>query len=218
MNCRPKRLFLAALSILFLSAVVLALPQNSNFAKRDAWQRPNEVMDALGVRSGSHVADVGCGDGYFVMHLARRVGAAGAVFGVDVDADALGKLRHQVENSKLSNVRIVHSLANDPMLPAGDLDAVLIVNAYHEMLEYDAILRGIFAALKPGGRLAVIDAPGKNGDSRAEHQRVHTISESLVREDAERNGFRFLSKQPGFDRPDSDRGPWFFLLFEKPAN
>jgi predicted methyltransferase len=219
MNLRPVRAFLSVFAALVLSAVVFALPQSSDDAKRDAWQRPYEVMDALGVRAGSHVADVGCGHGYFVMHLARRVGAEGVVYGVDVDDDALGKLRRGVGDAKLSNVRVVRSREDDPQLPAGDLDAVLIVNAYHEMRRYDAMLRAIFVALKPHGRVAIIDAPGKNNDSRDEHHRRHTISEALVREDMLRNGFHFLRKEADFEpsREDRSRGSWFFLVFEKPG-
>ena len=219
MNVRPNRISLCIFAAFVLTAAAFALPQTSDDVKRDAWQRPNEVMDALGVRPGSHVADVGCGHGYFVLHLARRVGMEGVVYGVDVDEDALKKLRHNVDDAKLSNVRIIRSRADDPQLPAGDLDAVLIVNAYHEMKQYDMMLRGILTALKPHGRLVIIDAPGDENTSRAEHQLEHTIPESTVREDAQRNGFRFLRKESDFvpSREGKSRGPWFFLVFEKPA-
>ncbi len=219
MNVRPSRAFLFAFAAFVLSAAVFALPHSSDDAKRDAWQRPGDVMDALGAHAGSHVADVGCGHGYFVMHLARRVGAEGVVYGVDVDDDALGKLRHSVEDAKLSNVRVVRSREDDPQLPAADLDAVLIVNAYHEMKHYDAMLRAILAALKPRGRLVILDAPGKENTSREEHQRKHTIAESLVREDAQHNGFQFVRKESNVEpnKEDSSRGSWFFLIFEKPG-
>ena len=179
-------------------------------------------MDALAIRQGSAVADVGCGSGYFVFHLARRVGPTGLVYGVDTDKVTLEKLRERIAEEKLEYVRVIHSQAADPLLPAATpesgLDAVLIVNAYHEMLEYDAMLRAIHTALKPGGRLAIIDAPGKDVASRSKHQSDHTISERLVLEDAARNSFRFRSRERGFDPPplDSSRGPWFFLIFEKP--
>lgn len=220
MNLRPCRVFLSILASLVLAVAVFGLTQSADDAKRDSWQRPQEVMDALDVHPGSRVADIGCGHGYFVMHLARRVGAEGVVYGVDVDDEALGKLRRSVEDAKLSNVRIVHSREADPQLPPAELDAVLIVNAYHEMREYDAMLRAIVVALKPHGRLALIDAPGKDKMSRDEHQRKHTIAESLVREDAQRNNFRFLRRETDFEPPREDsssRGSWFFLIFEKPG-
>lgn len=185
-------------------------------SNRDKWQRPAEVMDLVGLREGSTVADVGCGEGYFVLHLARRVGSSGRVYAVDVDDDSLRRVRRAIEEDKLGNVEIVLSRADDAQLPAGALDAVITVNAYHEMREYDAMLRSMYAALKPGGRLAVIDAASDDNGSRSSMQSAHKIAESLVRADAERNGFRFLSKERGFENPESRRREWFFLIFEKP--
>lgn len=187
-------------------------------AARDRWQRPQEVMDALGLGPGSRAADVGCGEGYFVLRLAERVGPEGTVFAVDIDEDALEKVRRRAERDGLTQVRIVHGAPDDPRLPEGELDAVLTVNAYHEMREYDAMLAAIFRALRPGGRLALIDAAGRADDSREELTRRHTMSAELARADAERHGFRFLGPQPGFERPRSRRREWFFLLFEKPAS
>lgn len=214
-----------ALAVLFSLALVPAwtgAQRNDNATERDRWQRPAEVMDVLGIQAGSAVADVGCGEGYFVLHLARRVGPAGLVYGVDLDKVTLEKVRQRVQSENLGQVRIVVGKKDDPLLPPAapdaGLDAVLIVNAYHEMREQDAMLRAIFAALKPGGRLAIIDAPGKEGADRATHRMDHTISEGLVGEDAARNGFRLRSREPGFDRPNSSRGHWFFLIFEKPES
>jgi predicted methyltransferase len=218
MNTHPRRAFLVLFAAFVLAAAVFALPQTSDDVKRDAWQRPGDVMDALDARAGSHVADVGCGHGYFVMHLARRVGADGIVYGVDVDGESLEKVRHNAEEAKLSNVRTIRSREDDPQLPAGELDGVLIVNAYHEMKQYDAMLRAILVALKPHGRLVIIDSPGKENISREEHQRNHSIPEATVREDAQRNGFHFVRKEPDVEpnREDRSRGAWFFLIFEKP--
>ncbi len=187
--------------------------------KRDAWQRPEEVMDALGIVPGSAVADIGCGEGYFVVRLARRVGPTGAVYAVDVDESALKKVRQRAEHEKLGQVRVIQSVPNDPSLPGpardAGLEAVLIVNAYHEMKEYDSMLRAVYAALKAGGRLAIIDAIGDDAASRARLQDEHESSEKMVREDAARAGFRFRSKEAGFERPESSRRHWFFLIFEK---
>jgi|ERR1700693_1269354 len=193
-------------------------PAQDDDAKRDAWQRPGEVMDALGIAAGSAVADVGCGDGYFVLHLARRVGAEGAVYGEDLEQKPLDTVRRRTEKEKLSNVRLTQGTAVDPQLPENALDVVLVVNAYHEFIEYDAMLKGILRALKPGGRLGIIDAAGDERRTRAEHQSKHTITEKLVLEDAARNGFRFRSRERGFTRPEgSSRNNFFFLIFERPS-
>jgi predicted methyltransferase len=201
-----------------VSGAARRLPQDEG-AARDAWQRPEQVMDALGIVAGSAVADVGCGEGYFVLHLARRVGANGTVQAEDLEESSLEKVRQRAEKEKLANVRAVRGRADDPQLPEYALDAVLVVNAYHEFIEYDAMMKGILKALKPGGRLGIIDAAGDERRTRAEHQSKHTITEKLVMEDAARNGFRFRSKEKGFHRPGGgSRDNFFFLIFERPAS
>lgn len=228
MNTNSRRFWLLALVMLCGSPAlerpwqfVTAAPRpaQDEDAKRDAWQRPGEVMDALGIAPGSAVGDVGCGEGYFVLHLARRVGAAGAVYGEDIEQKPLDTVRRRTEQEKLANVRLIHGTAVDPQLPEGALDVVLVVNAYHEFIEYDAMLKGMLRALKPGGRLGIIDAAGEEKRTRAELQDKHTITEKLVMEDTARNGFRFRSKEKGFHRPEGNsRNDFFFLIFERPAS
>jgi len=184
-------------------------------SKREAWQRPDEVFQALGIGPGSAVADVGCGDGYFVFRLARRVGGEGVVYAEDVNDEMLAKLRRQVNKEKFANVRFIHGSGSDPQLPAGALDVVVVVNAYHEFLEYDAMLKAIIGALKPGGRLGIVDAAGDESRTRSEHQSYHTITEKLVMEDAARNGLKLRSRERGFTRPDGSRHDFFFLIFER---
>ncbi len=208
---------LAVASALPFASPPAAVAAQDRDASRDAWQRPAEVMDALGITAGSRVADVGCGEGYFVLRLAERVGPAGVVYAVDIDDSALEVTRRKAERAGYSQVRIVRGETDDPKLPEGKLDAVLIVNAYHEMRQYDAMLRAIFRALKPGGRLGIIDGEGE-GDDRSTLMRRHRMAEKLVREDAERNGFLFREKRPGFDRPGRRGRHFFFLVFEKSAD
>jgi len=209
----PTLLVLAVL----LAASSQVLGQHEDEARRDAWQQPDRVMDALGIGAGSRVADVGCGDGYFVLRLARRVGNEGLVYGVDVDAGELRKLRRRVREDGFTNVEIIESRDDDALLPPASVDVVLIVNAYHEMRNFDAMLRSIHRALRPGGLVAIIDAPGSGERDRKSHQSAHTIAELLVQDDAIRNGFRFLRREPGFERTESSRREWFFLIFQKPA-
>jgi len=186
------------------------------FAKRDAWQRPEEVMDELGIKRGSVVADVGCGSGYFVFHLASRVGPGGKVYAEDVDSGVLRKLQARAHHDHLTQVEIIQGTPDDPFLPAGKLDSILVVNAYHEMKDYDAMLRAMSRALKPGGLLAIIDHEATPGQPRSEYQESHRIPEAMVREDLARNGFRFLRSARGFTSTDSGK-VYFFLIFEKPG-
>lgn len=213
---------LVALIAAFLAACigagVLALQDRdseSNWPGRDRWQRPHEVMDELALAAGSAVADIGAGRGYFTFRLAERVGKEGKVYAVDLDERDLGRIRNRAKRENLTQIETVHGAAADPRLPADSVDAIIVVNAYHEMRDYDAMLQGMFRALRRGGRLAIIDEEAEPGKPRSSYHSSHEIPDSLVREDAERNGFRFLRSPQGFRNADGD--PWYFLLFEKPV-
>ncbi len=213
-----NRFFALSSLLLLLAFVSVWSPTHAaqDDAGRDAWQRPEQVMDVLGVRAGSVVGDVGCGEGYFVLHLARRVGPEGTVYAVDTDEQVLSKLRRRLNADNLRTVRLIHSRPDDPLLPEAALDAALVVNAYHEMREYDAMLGGIRRALKPGGRLAIIDTQGDQSKDRSALWAEHLNAEKIVLEDAARAGLIFRSREPGFVRPQKERRNWFFLVFEKP--
>jgi ubiquinone/menaquinone biosynthesis C-methylase UbiE len=124
---------------------------------RDSWQRVPDVVAALAIGEGSRVADVGAGSGYFTEHLAREVGAGGRVFAVEISERSLSQLRRLAEDENLDNIEVVPGEVDDPKLPERSLDAVLVVDAYHEMTEYEAMLSGMYRALKPGGRLVIVD-------------------------------------------------------------
>jgi predicted methyltransferase len=190
-------------------------PQESDRArKRDEWQRPGEVMDALGAKAGHRVADIGCGYGYFTFRLAARVGAEGKVYAVDIDEEAINKVRQRKESEKLAQVEPVLGESADPRLPK-DLDSVLIVDTYHEFREYDRMMQAVYRALKPGGRLVIIDGEGPTGRARTEYHRLHAIPDELVREEVARHGFVFKESRPGFY--DAEYGKkMYFLIFERP--
>ena len=200
-----------------LSLFASHLAAQDDWKVRDDWEKPQEVMDTLGIKAGTAVADVGAGEGYFTFHLATRVGPSGKVYAEDILDDRLEKIRARASKEKWTQVETIHGETDDPRLPSGCCQVVLISNAYHEMREYDKMLQGIFRALKPGGLLAIIDAPAKAGDRRESYYDRHRIPEKLVREDAARNGLRFQRQLPTFTPPDSDR-TYFFLIFEKPAS
>ncbi len=182
--------------------------------KRDAWQRPTEVFDALAVKPGQCVADIGSGSGYFTFRLAARVGAEGKVYAVDIDEEAINKVRRRKEREKLEQVEPILSEADDPRLPAG-LDMALIVDTYHEFHDYDRIMQAVFRALKSGGRLGIIDGEAPAGRPRTEYHRLHTIPAELVREEITRHGFVFKDSRPGFYDPEYGK-KMYFLIFEKP--
>lgn len=197
--------------------------QNSG-PERDAWQHPDRVLDALGVKSGSVVADVGCGRGYFTFKLAERVGPQGKVYAEDLKEDELAEIREKAKKQGLTQIETISGAPDDPKLPAATLDVAMLVDSYHEMHDYDAILASIFRALKPGGRLAMIDGvpqpgqPGQTGQtakSREDYASIHRMPQEIERADAARNGFNFVREEPGFKRPEPKKD-YYFLIFEKP--
>jgi len=147
---------------------------------RDQWQKPDQIMDALAIADGSVVADLGAGSGWFSIRLARRVGPLGRVYAEDIQPQMIGVIRSRVQRENLSNVVTVLGTDVDPRLPGG-LDAVLIVDTFHEM-QFDAkgvrrdpveLLSLVARSLKPQGRLGVVDfmpgggGPGPDPDQRA---------------------------------------------------
>jgi len=190
-------------------------PDSSEWAARDKWQHPQEVMDALGLQSGSAVADVGCGDGYFTFHLADRVGPSGKVYAVDIKEDVIQKIRQSATEKQLPQIVAIVGSPDDPHLAAGSLDAILLVKAYHEFSHYDMMVASFLEALRPGGRLAVIDYIAEPGKPRSEYMEHHRIPPQLVQQEMERDGFHFLRREADLPIPGDSR-TLFFLLFDRP--
>jgi ubiquinone/menaquinone biosynthesis C-methylase UbiE len=126
-------------------------------ASRAEWQKPDEVVSALGLREGQTACDVGSGPGYFTLRLARVVGPAGHVYAVDVEPRILDALRERLGAARTLNVTPVLGLPDDPLLPDGACDVVLIVDTYHHFPDGPAYLRRLRRALRPAARVVNID-------------------------------------------------------------
>ncbi len=201
--------WLLAFVCLALSLLPAALRAQPN---RDSWQRVPDVLAALAIGEGSRVADVGAGSGYFIEHLARQVGASGAVYAVEISERALSQLRRLVEDRGLDNVQVVRGEIDDPMLPEGTLDAILVVDAYHEMTEYEAMLAGMHRALKPGGRLVLLDMiPRDSAQSRGQQTSDHRLGIDLVAQEVRRAGFELVQREAEFTNRDRGRGQWLLV-------
>jgi len=125
--------------------------------KRDAWQKPDEIVKALGLRPGMAVADLGAGTGYMSRRLSEAVGPRGTVFAVDLEPNLVARLRERAERERTANVVPVLASGDNPRLPAGGVDLVLVLDAYHHLDDRLRYFRDLSAALRPGGRVAVID-------------------------------------------------------------
>jgi ubiquinone/menaquinone biosynthesis C-methylase UbiE len=125
--------------------------------ERAAWQKPDEVIAALGLRPGQVVADLGAGPGYFSLRMARQVGKQGRVFAVDVEPAILAVLLTRIAALKISQITPVLGLPDDPLVAPGSCDRVLSANAYHHLHDRPAALRRMARLLRRGGRVALID-------------------------------------------------------------
>lgn len=159
---------------------------------RDAWQKPDQIMDALGIAEGSVVADIGAGAGWFSIRLARRVGPNGVVYAQDVQRQMLEATRRRVALEGLRNVQTRLGTGTATNLPAGTLDAILVVDVYTEVDDRVAFLRNLAASIKPGGRIGIVNyTPGVGGPGPDPADRIEM---SRVEADAQAAGLRALSR------------------------
>jgi ubiquinone/menaquinone biosynthesis C-methylase UbiE len=188
-----------------------------NWAERDRWQKPQELIRHLNLQPGSHVADIGCHEGYMTMKLANAVGATGKVYAVDIESNKLDKLKIHAANRGLSVIETVLGTESDPRLPLNKLDAVIIVDSYHEMDQHDRILAAIYASLKPGGRLLLCEAIAeeRRKASRDEQERKHELGLSFALADAQKAGFKLVYRADPFVDRTKEKGDMMWLLVLK---
>ena len=156
--------------------------------EREQEENPEGALDALNLKPGMVVADVGSGTGYMSLKLARRVGASGKVYAEDVQPDMLEKVRANAAKSGLKNIETVQGAYTDPKLPAGQIDLVLLVDVYHEFSEPQKMLRGIRASLKPDGRLVLLEY--RKEDPTIPILPEHKMSVAEVKTELEAEGFK----------------------------
>jgi len=153
-------LVVVMVGVLFLIYQLAQTLYQLNLAEgeRDRWQRSDDVIESLKLKDGNVVADVGCGVGYFSLKLAPKVAEHGSVLAEDILGESLTFLWIRAFLHHQSNIRVIHGKLDDPHLPKGGVDAVLIANSYHEFTKPLAILDHTFRALRSDGRLVVLDS------------------------------------------------------------
>lgn len=125
--------------------------------ERDAYQQPERVMEALAFRPGERVADIGAGSGYFTRRIGRAVGPTGAVWAIDIRPELLALIEERTKRDGLANVRTQHVEPDDPRLPPGGIDTIVMVDTLHYIKERAAYARKLRVGLAPGGRVVIID-------------------------------------------------------------
>lgn len=169
-----------------------------NASWRDRWQQPEAVIKSLSIQAGDHVADLGAGGGYFTFRLAEAVGPTGKVYAVDVNQDHLDYIAQEATERGSANVDVVLAKYNDPLLPENGIDLIFTCNTYHHIENRVAYFASVTRALRPNGRIAIIDLNGKHWFSWLFG---HWTPAEIIRSEMESAGYRltnefdFLSRQ-----------------------
>jgi tRNA A58 N-methylase Trm61 len=162
-----------------------------NRPEREKEENPEGALDALGIRPGMVVADVGAGTGYMSMRLAKRVGPDGKIYANDLQPEMLRRLRANAAKAGFTNIETVQGEEADPKLPRGQMDLVLLVDVYHEFSKPREMIDKIRESLKPDGRLVLLEY--RKEDPSVPIREEHKMTVAGVRAELEPQGF-VLSK------------------------
>jgi ubiquinone/menaquinone biosynthesis C-methylase UbiE len=157
-------------------------------SERDAEEAPDEALDIIGIKKGSAVADIGAGSGFMTLRLAKRVGATGTVYAVDIQPRMLDLLNARLTKGRITTVRPVLGTVDDPKLEPGSIDLALLVDVYHEFSQPQAMLRRLHDALKSGGRLVLLEY--RKEDPSIPIRPEHKMSVAEAKMEIEPEGFR----------------------------
>jgi predicted methyltransferase len=159
---------------------------------RDAYQKPHEVLMALGLKEGERIADIGAGSGYFALRFAQHVGTTGRVLAVDINPDMVVHLNQRIRDASLDNVRTILALPGDPLLAPASVDRVFICETWHHIDGRPQYLALLKKALKPGGQVVIIDFHKKPtpGGPPPEMR----VSRETVLEEFSQAGFRLVKE------------------------
>jgi SAM-dependent methyltransferase len=170
-------------------------------------EQPDRALDVLKLAPGSTVADVGAGSGYMTIKMARRVGPSGKVFGVDIQPEMIAILERRLREERVTNVQPILGLPDDPKLPTSSVDLILMVDVYHECQQPQQMLRKMRDALKPGGRLVLLEY--RKEDPAIPIRPEHKMSVAEAKLELEAEGFTLSDVNESL--------PWqHILIFTRP--
>jgi ubiquinone/menaquinone biosynthesis C-methylase UbiE len=161
------------------------------------------LLKALHVQPGQVICDMGCGNGFYTLPLAKLVGAKGKVLAVDIQREMLGLLRDRARDEKLRNIKLLHGDVADPHLEPNSCDLVLMVDVYHEFSHPEQMLAAIRQSLKPTGRVALVEFRAE--DPNVPIKPLHKMTKEQILKEFEPNGFRLVE--------EFDKLPWQHLMF-----
>jgi methionine-R-sulfoxide reductase len=167
-----------------------------------------ELLKQLSIKPGQVICDMGCGNGFYTLPLARLAGPQGKVYAVDVQQEMLDMLKRRALQASARNIVPVLGSETDPGLPAGSLDLVLMVDVYHEFSNPAAMLDAIRTSLKPTGRIAL--AEFREEDAGVPIKPLHKMSKEQILEEFSANGLKLVGQFDGL--------PWQHLMFFSPTD
>lgn len=170
---------------------------------REREERASLLLTNLSLRPGMTVCDMGCGNGFYSLPLAKQVGPTGRVIAVDIQPEMLVMLRARAEREGVENITPVLGSLHNPRLPAASADLILLVDVYHEFSHPTEMLAAMRAALKPNGWLALVEFRAEDADVPI--QPLHKMSKEQIMKELPANGFRLVKQ--------IDKLPWQHLMF-----
>ena len=218
---RPRLLARAlAFAVVALTLAVPAYLPAEQETDTDLEQRTRvaDLLKFLDARPGALIADVGAGDGFYTVRIARAVASGGRAVAVDISEPALNALRERVTREGVTNVDVILGALDDPRLAVAQFDAVLIHNAYHEMAEHESMLAHIRDALKPDGRLVVVEPMHDTSRGLTREQQVahHDIAADIVEGELRAAGFEVVERSDEFVK-FTGAGGGFWLIVARRA-
>jgi arsenite methyltransferase len=180
-----NRLINIALSICLFLMYTFAVAQNN---KRDAWQQPEKIMDAIGLKPGMNVGEAGAGSGYFTFKLAARVGPKGIVYANDIDRNALNKLKKEAQRKKICNIKIIEGQVDNPLFP-DSLDMVIMVYVLHHLDKPLDFFKNMAHSLKKGAHVVLVERDPQKDKRASGHfwqsekilQKIEEISYQVIK-------------------------------------
>lgn len=173
---------------------------------RDERQREEDcslLLEALDIKPGQVVCDMGCGNGFYTVQLARLVGEKGRVLAVDIQPEMLHMLEERAKAEGLSNIELIEGTPVDPKLPPKGVDLILLVDVYHEFSHPEPMLSAMRGSLKGGGRIALVEF--RLEDPQVPIKLLHKMSKKQILKEFPPNGFRLVEQ--------FDKLPWQHLMF-----
>ncbi|MEM6692288.1 MAG: methyltransferase domain-containing protein [Planctomycetota bacterium] len=171
--------------------------------ERDDEENASESFKELGLKPGMTVVDLGCGNGFWTLPMAKEVLPSGRVLAVDIQPEMLDKLRLRAAKRSLENVVPVLGAVDDPNIPAGKVDLLLMVDVYHEFSHPESMLWSIRRSLKPEGVVALLEYRAE--DPEVPIKPLHKMSKAQIMKEYGANGFKLVRKYDGL--------PWQHLMF-----